>query len=297
MNILQYVNFLEPVLEKRELLRDLDQIQVEFTDTLKPVVDEVQNTFVGVALKSNLFKRFETSVKRNINTNQHPLALVFNSLEDLDTVINTVKKEIKANMGIQFTNKSLSFSKANTIKLVDGLGFYVKYSRRFLLALVTQEANVLGNATKDSWTPAERAYIDESLDQFIALIPTMLKNETALKRDFNKASDALIEEDTFALSSSSIPLDRQDPFGINNFSPRQNPFVMLGKWKAEYKHSRYLLAKEEAHALQLRLEELRNLKAQEPTNPVIQKQIQAYEKRVSDFEFKIAKIEEAAGLR
>lgn len=296
MNILEYVGFLQPVMEKRELLKDLDQIHMEYVDTLLPVLDEVEEAFNQLVPKSNFYKKFDMRVKRSISSSDQSLALVFQSIRNTKNVIEVTKKEVKDKLGIQFTNKGLTFSKANIIKMVDALAFYTKYSRKFLLVLVANEAATLGNSTKETWSPAEREYVENSLHQFISLMPTMCKSIAELKQAFNNASDAVVEAETYNLSNRSISLDKLDPLLLENFSPRSSPFVSFGKWRAEVKHKRYLLAKEELYGLQLRLEELRSLKAQEPTNPVIQKQIQAYEKRISDYEYDISKIEERSGL-
>lgn len=296
-NILSYVGFLQPVMEKRELLKDLDAVQLEYLDTVLPVLDEFIDSINGLQLKSNFYKKFDNKLKHSVNSNLPAIALFISAVKNTNVVIEVTKKEIKDKLGIQFTNKGLTFSKANIIKMVDALAFFVKFSRRFMLALVANESNVLGNATREVWTPAERAAIEEGLDQLVALIPTMILDEAKLKDSFKKTSDAVVEEETFALSSQAISLDKQDPLNLNNFSPARSPFVAFGKWRAEVKHKRYQLAKEELYGLQLRLEELRALKAQDNTNPVIQKQIQAYEKRISDYEYEISKLEERSGLK
>lgn len=297
MNLLQYVKALQPVNEKRELLKDLDQISLEYSDTLLPVLEEVAEVLtVNFNPKSNYYKKFDRQVRNSINSSNPPMVLVLHSIKNLRVVIDVTKKEIKDKLGIQFTNQGMSFSKANLVKMVDALAFYVKYSRKFLLVLVASEASQLGNATREKWSPAERDYIENSLAEFTSLLPTMLKTEGDLKRSFAKASNALIEEETYNLCTQQLSLDQTDPLMLNNFSPNNSPFVTFGKWRAEVKHNRYQLAKEELYGLQLRLEELRNLKAGDPTNPVIQNQIQAYEKRISDYEYQISQTEAKAGL-
>ncbi len=298
MNILQYVNSLQPVTEKRELLKSLDQISLEFSDTLMPVLDEVTEALtVNFNPKSNYYKKFDRQVRNSINSSNPPMVLALQSIRNLRVVIDVTKKEVKDKLGIQFTNRGMSYNKANIVKMVDALAFYVKYSRKFLMVMVAAEASQLGNATREKWSPAERDQIENSLSEFTSLIPTMLKGEAELKRSFTQASNALIEADTFALSSQQLSVSQTDPLMLNNFSPASNPYISLGKWWAEVKHNRYQLAKEELYGLQLRLEELRALKAGDSTNPVIQQQIQAYEKRISDYEYRIAQIEEKAGVR
>ena len=54
-------------MERRELLSALDQIQLEYSDTLLPILTDVKEVFAGMPLKSNFHKKFETQLKRSAN--------------------------------------------------------------------------------------------------------------------------------------------------------------------------------------------------------------------------------------
>lgn len=296
MNILEYVKSLAPIMERRELLSALDQVQLEYTDTLLPMLSDVQEVFAGIQLKSNFYKKFDTQLRRSANIKDSAFTTAIASMLNLGAVIEITRKEIRSNFSIQFTNVGLSYSRANVIKFVDALAFYVKYSRKWLLTIIAQESAMLGKATREVWSPAELDYITTGMDQFVLLLPTMSLKADQIAAAINKASEASIEEETFAVANQTLGMAKTDPLAIDGFITIRSPFMMLTKHMAELKHNRYLLAKEEVYGMQQRLEELRMLKQGDPTNPVHQKLIQEYEKRVSEYEYRIAKIEEKAGL-
>lgn len=296
MNLLEYVKNLTPVIERRDLLNALDQVQLEYTDTLAPILVDLTEAFAGVQLKSNFYKQLERNLQGRINYSGPALALVLKAMLNAEKTITVIRKEIRTNFSIQFTNVNLTFSRANTTKMIDVLAFFVKYSRKLLLALVSRESAVIGKATRETWSPAELEYITKGLDSFSAVLPVMLMTPEKLTAAINKASDATIEDETFAMAVQTLGSDRIDPLAIDGFDPRVNIFLGINRYRAEYQHHRYILAKEELFGLEQRLEELRTLKTGGAVNPVTQKLIQDYEKRISDFEYDINAVERKAGV-
>jgi len=116
------------------------------------------------------------------------------------------------------------------------------------------------------------------------------------KARLNGASNAQVEEATFQVAQQSLGTNKIDPLEMAGFSPRMNPLMLMGRFIAEMQVERYNAAKEEYYGIQLRLQEMRDIVAGQGTNPMIQKQIQQYEKRASEYEFEMAKIQEKAGL-
>lgn len=297
MNLLEYVKNLAPVMERRELLSALDQVQLEYSDTLAPILADVTEAFTGVALKSNFYKQLERSMHGRINFTGPALPLVLKAMENAEQTINAIRKEIRSNFSIQFTNVNLSFSRANVTKMIDVLAFFVKYARKLLITLIARESAVIGKATRETWSPAELDYIAKGVDTFTVILPVMLMTPAVLTSKINGASSATIEDETFSMALQTLDSSKTDPLAIDGFSPRSNIFLGINRYIAELKHSRYLLAKEELFGLEQRLEELRTLKTAGSVNPASQKLIQDYEKRISEYEYEIGTIERKAGVR
>lgn len=296
MSILSFVRSFAPVMERRELLNVIDQLQLEYDDTLAPILGDVREAFGATPLKSMFARKVETTMRRSINFNSSALDLILHSLENLRGNFEVIRKEVRSLFSIQFTNSNLSFDRANMLKFIEAMAFYIRYGRKFILFMVANEAATLGKATPAKWTPAEHEWIDSNLDQFASLYTTMSLPASELKARLNKASNATVDEATYQLAEQSLGAAKTDPLNMSGFNPSNNPLMLLGKFMAEAQVERYRLAKEEFFGLQLRLQELRDLQKGEGANPVIGKNIQDYERRISSYEFEIKKIEERAGL-
>lgn len=296
MNILGYVKELAPVMERRELLKQLEQLQIEYDDTISPVLMELEEVFSQMSLKSVLNRKIQMAFSKRYNGNKPAVLSLLSSIKVIRGNFDTLKAETKSLFAIQFTNVNLSFSRASLLKYIEAVAFYLRYTRKMALFLVAQEAALLGKATRQRWSSAETDWVESNIDQYVELYLSMSVTPQQLKQNIRQASEAIVNDETYQVAEQSLGQERIDPLKLDNFSPRHNPFLILGRILAEYQVERYLLSQQELYGLQLRLEELRVLLQGDPTSPTIQKQIEAYENRISDYEFEIAKLEERAQL-
>lgn len=296
MSILAFIESMPAVMERRSILNALEQLKMEYDDTVAPFIDDVRTAFQTVQFKSVLMKRMDTVIRRYVNYQGNSFSLILNNLTNIRNAFPIIEKDVRTAFSVQFTNSNMSYERANVLKFIEALAFYIRYGRKFMIFVVAQEAMALGKAAPPKWTPAESEWIDDNMDQFAGLFVTMSIPPDQFKARLQKASNAIVDSATFSLAQQALGVQKTDPLEINGFSPRNNIFMMAGKFLAELQVSRYHEAKEEFYALQLRLNELQELQRGEPANPVIQKQIQAYEKRVSEYVFEMSRIEEKAGL-
>lgn len=296
MSILSFIQSLPSVMERRQVMNVIDQLKLEYDDTISPIIDDVREAFNGVPKKSMLAKRMDLVTRRYVSFNGDALNLLLNNLTNIRSSFDIIEKDVKSAFSVQFTNTNMSFERANVLKFIEALAFYIRYARKYLLFLVASESAAIGKATAMKWSAAEVEWIDAYMGDFAALYQTMALPPSEFKARIQRASNATIDEATFQMAMQSLGAQKTDPLQMDGFSPRQNPFMMLGKFLSEMQVTRYNEAKEEFYGLQLRLQELNDLKAGEPSNPVIQKQIQAYEKRISEYEYELRTIEEKAGL-
>lgn len=296
MSILAFIESMPAVMERRQIMNAVDQLKMEYDDTVAPFIDEIREAFTGVQMKSMLMKRMDTVHRRYVNFNGNSLGLILNNLSNIRSSFDIIEKDVRTAFSVQFTNNNMSFERANVLKFIEALAFYIRYARKFMLFAIAQESLAVGKATAPKWSPAESEWIDTNMDQFAGLYVTMAIPPAEFKARIQKASNATVDPQTFQLAQQSLGVQKTDPLEMDGFSPRQNIFMMAGKFLAELQVNRYHEAKEEFYGLQLRLQELKDLIAGEPSNPVVQKQIQAYEKRISEYEYEMRKIEEKAGL-
>lgn len=298
MSILSFVQSLPNVLERRDVMNVLDQLAVEYDDTVGPLVVDLREAFQGHTFKSNLAKRMDNVLRRHVNYSGDSLTLILDTLQNLRGCFEVIRKDVRSVFTVQMTNSNLSFQKANILKFIEATAFYIRYARKYMLFLVAAESQGLGKATPVRWTSGENDYIEANMDQFAGLYTAMSSPPAEFKAKLNQASSAQVEEATFQVAQQSLGMAKTDPLNMSGFSPRSNLLMLFGKFLAELQVDRYKAAQEEYYGLQLRLQELRELRVGGAgTNPMIQKQIVAYEQRVSEYEFKMARIEEKAGLK
>lgn len=297
MNILAFVQSLPSVSERRDVIKVLDQLAMEYDDTVGPIVVDMAEAFKGITPQSNLAKRMDLVMRRHVNFTGSSLDLILNTLINVRSCFEVIRKDIRSIFSVSFTNTNLSFDKANVLKFIEALAFYIRYARKYMLYLVAAETAKIGKATPSKWTAAESEWIEDNMDQFAGLYVAMSTPPAQFKAKLAGASNAQVEEATFQVAQQSLGLAKTDPLDMAGFSPRMNFLMLFGRYLAEVQVARYNTAKEEYYGLQLRLQEMRDVASGTGGNPLIQKQIQQYEKRISEYEFEMARIEEKAGIK
>lgn len=294
MRFIDYIKSLAPSTERRELLNQLDDLKDEYDSSLAPILDLAEELLLGMEHKSFLYKAYADQVGRSINYRGDPLQLFFESLSNVRANMEVLQETIRNLFSFQFTNTGLTFNRANVLKYLEALNFYIRYGRKFLLFMIAQETMARGKAAPMKWTRAENDWVRDHMTEFVSLYPAMSLKPAELKARFKQASTAEVNEETYELAVRSLGQAQIDPCRLDGFSPQNSPFLILGKYMAEMRVKRFQAAKEEYFGMQLRLQELRESVEGKPASPVLQKQIEQYEKRISDYEFEIAQIEEEA---
>lgn len=294
MRIIDYVRELAPVTERRELLNQIRSLREEYDATLAPIIDDVGEVFGTMQLKSDLGMRLSTELRRAISFNTEPIKLVLDTLSNIRGSFDMIESEIRRLFAIQFTNSNLTFDRANMLRFVDGLSFYIRYGRKLLLNLIAQEAMKLGKATELKSSRAEKEWLYTNMAQFITLYPAMSLKTNELKQRLSRASNAEVNEGTYEVAVSALSMAQRDPLNMDGFSPRQNPFVLFGKFLAEYQVERFKEAEQEFLALQLRLQEMREMQSSGKVDARLQKLIKEYEIRISDYNYRLGKIQDRA---
>jgi hypothetical protein len=294
MNLLDYVTKFPPVFERKAVLNTLSQLEEEYSTTLGSLLDDVEPVIVGNVGKSNMAARYRAALQRRVNTQGDPMVYLFASLRNLPSNFQVIEAEIKRLFAFQFTNTSLTVNRANVLRYVDALSFYIQYARKLLLIIVAEECQSLGRAAPLNWAPAEMQNFELGMPQFVELYLAMSLPADKLKQRLAQATDAEINIDTFDLATRTLGDARMDPLQMAGFSPQRNPLMLLGKYMAEMRVVKYDAAEDECRALKHRMMELQSQLAGNPTSPVLQTAIKKYEKRVSDYEFKMERIAKLA---
>ena len=294
MNPIQYVRNLLPIQERKEVLAALSQLQEELQENTLPVAVDVQEIFAGVELKSNYAQTVSSELRRRITFQGNGLDMLVMALAQLNDNIGVLEAETKRVFSVQFSSTQLTYNRVNLLRYIDSATFYVRYFRKLALRLVAEEALVVGGAAPVNWSKAEREWLDSGLRSFAGLYRAMAMSEAKLRQALQQTTNAEIDESTYETAVKAIGGTKIDPMELSNFAPTSNPLFSLGKTIAEWKVKRYQAAKEEHQALQLRIQEMRELRDTRKSSPKLQNLIKHTEQRIEQLDYRLAKIEEDA---
>jgi hypothetical protein len=288
--IIEYLRQLAPVYERRDLLNTLTQLQDEHKDTLTPLVTDLREVFGGFKFRSETYGRFEQALRRHVNYNQSAVDMVLASLEQLQKNYPFLEKEVKRLFSIQFSTANITYDRVNLMRYIESASFYVRFARKLLLVLVAEEAVFVGKATPAGWSRAEREYLLENMSAFAGLFTAINLSESDLRNHMARVSNAEVNEETYDVAIKSLGNTKLDPMRLAGFSPQSNWVFSLGKAYAEWQVKRYKASVDEHLALQLRLQELRELAAGGNASPKLQRLIQHTEQRIEKIDFAMSKI-------
>lgn len=291
--VIAYVKSLLPVYERRDVLAVLTQLQTEHADSLMPVVAEMRAMAKDHRFASALYKRYYVELGKHINSKQPALELMLQSLERIQGNFVVLEKEIRANLGVQVATAGITYDSVNVLRYLDSVAFYIRYARKFMLKVLADESAAIGG-TPANWVRAELEFLDANLGNFAGLFTAMYQTESELKQTFRKVSNAVVDEATADLAVRTLGNQKVDPMRLANFSPQDNYIFSIGKAITEWQVNRYRAGKADLAALEMRLQEMRELRDSGKASPKMQKLIVDLEKRVEKIDAKIASIEEDA---
>lgn len=292
MNILDYVRRLSPTYERKEVMGVLRQLREELRDHTLPIAKDAQEAFVDHTFKSAYARELTQAMRKRVMFQGSPLDILVISLERLDSNIEVLEKEVKKKFSFQFSTTNITYDRVALLRYIESALFYTKYFRKLLLRLVAEEAITLGSAAPIRWAKAERMWLDGNLKAFVELYPAMAKDSRDLSQTLAKTSGAEIDESTVETAQKTLG-SSLDPMQLQRFSATSNnPVFFVGKMIAELQVKQYQAAKEESQALQLRLQEMRELQDGGSTSPKLQKLIHYTENRIEQLDYRIHQIEE-----
>lgn len=217
--------------------------------------------------------------------------LILDYLEELvSTEFNHVSQTI--------LKDGITFKKANVLQYVDVIDFLMSYGRRIVELLYVLEANQKSpNAQKleDAFTPEDLEYIDKNLQAFIDAIRMGSYDIKELAQAFSEIPDAVANAESEEVMSSTVGLQKIDPFGQRNFFSTRSPIYHLQMWIAESQVRKYQAAIERRKLVELRLLKLRELKDGGMAPDNIESQIAYQEARLDKINRQIREKEEQYG--
>ena len=301
MNLTGFVKSLLPSFDKSDLETDmeisLDEISVitesytqleEIFKVSKPESKEVKD------LIKEFYKELK-EVKPKVK-----LAPVENLAADTLTLMKNVKingdhllKEISDSVNDVVVSQALTAYKVNLLRSVAHYYFMTRFATDLVNFIYVSEADHAGmELTKEyKLNPKQKQFITKNLWIYARMLAVYGNEHTHFQDKLSSVGEITIPKDSVDEAVSIYEADKIDVF--NNLpqgfvgSPIYTIRMIFSQWEAD----RYRSMKDKKRLLELRYLHLKLMKEQNQSDINIEKEIMHLQKRLTDLDYKLSKIE------
>lgn len=300
MKLATFITTLKKAVGRDSVLEDLRLTRTELTDVTRsilkqsdktlrnrrltaPEVQQLERTFAsGVKHKTGrMFETIQTTVNEAIDVSQE--------LEDL----------LERSLATEVSREGLTYQQAQLLQLNDILMFFTRYTRRLLTYIFVFETNATGAGTPSADQPAsdrgmleaDIEYIEQNFVSYCSAINTIHLASTNLAKTIAEIPDVIITSDNLHTLPGQVGEAKVDPLRAGFIPVSVNPFLFLGKLRAEHQVANYKEAQNELTTLQLRRMNLELINQDKP-DARLQKQIEYNDNEVRKLTAKLADMKE-----
>ena len=282
--LLHAFNLVEKPVKKEQLLKTFNTISELAQEDLLPSLQEIREVEKSPRVtKSEL----ANVTKEVLKVNGVKTKSIFADLENIFTELNKNKSKIEnlisKHASSVLTNKVLSIKDAAIIKLVDDISSLTMYSTDFI-------ACVLADIKNTSFPKIKFKKIKEGIPAFAELIKAYNKDLEKNLDKIAKLDDSVINKDsnkTFV----DLKLKNDGVFGLMPSGFINNPFYHIRMWLIDRDIAKLEALKDKKRLIELRIMELK-IEEKSGEDGDLTKQIEYYEDKLANIEYKIEKLEE-----
>lgn len=292
MNIGKFIAGLLPSFSKRQIDEDLKVTRSEVDESL-PAFRTAKEFFLRYSFKSKDAEDMQKRFVRETGDNRTPNFVVAacRLVETVDANLSTLEKLIDRYFAEDVLKEGMTYIKANLLQYVELMTFSVRFSRHLVLWTYQVESNKVDPSVAVDMSRGELKYLEDNAAGFFKAYPLLTVSRDELEKTISRIPDALISEDSVDVLSSTVGLQKLDPFQMNFVKTVRSPIYHIAMAVAEWQAGRYKLAVEESSALEMRLMHLRTL-SEGNKNPKLEQLIAHTEERVHKLKAKILKTED-----
>lgn len=304
LNIASFVKSLLPSMSKSDLESDLELSleHIEMIQSTYANLEEITKAAKIVDESSNkLIKEFYTELskfKPKVN-----LSRTKNFALDTQTLFKNVKTngdwvldEISDAVNDVIVSQALTAYKANIIRTVGHFYFVTRYAADFLNYIYTQEAinSKLEFDTEYLLNKKQKEFIVKNMWIYARLIAMYGQDHEAFKKSVDELEEITLPKEKVDEAVSSYKSAQVDIFDNLPQGFVGSPIYSIRLIFAEWEASRYRNLKDKRKLLELRYLHLKLLKEQGHSDINLDKNIQHLQKRITDIDYTLSKIEESA---
>jgi hypothetical protein len=260
MKLGKFIASLLPSFEKKQIKEDLKVTRDELDESLPPL-NAAKDFFANYSFKSDAAEALQKRFVKETGDNKTPNFVVASvrMVEAIDGNLSTLEKLVDRYFSDDVLKEGLTYVKANLLQYIQHLTFSIRFARHLVLWTYQVEANKVDKSSDIQMTRGELKWLEDNISNFFTIYPFMLVSKENLERTISSIPDAVITEDNINTLSSTVGMQKLDPFGQNFVGVRFNPIYHVRIAVAEWQADRYKLAVEERATLEFRLLHLKML--------------------------------------
>lgn len=303
LNISGFIKKLLPSFDKSDLESDLE-ISLESISTIQETYSQIEQIAKVAKFQSKAVKELVKEFYKEFDTVKHKIRLAPQDNLPLDTVnlFKNVKingdyllKEISDAVNDVVVSGALTAYKANLLRAVAHYYFLTRFAldlaNYFYIAEAEESGMDLGKDYK--LNNKQKEFIVKNLWIYARMLAVYGQDHDTFKAKLESIDEITLPKDQVDEVVDIYNSDKVDVFNNlpNGFigSPIYSIRLVFAQWEAD----RYKNLKDKKKLLELRFLHLKLMKEQSQSDINVEKEIEYLQKRITDIDYKLAKIEES----
>lgn len=295
MNTQEYVQSLQGVTNKEDILSALDSVIQDLGTKTHPIVATAAAAFKSIKLKSPEIIAYDERYRNDFRLGRG--ASVFGDLQErlraVSINLTSLRGLIEKTVPDTVTPSSIDHRTATLMQLVDNASFVMRYIRRFIEAAVvyeTEQTGIYDDYIKQNLTKGEITWLHNRFPAFLTMMDGLSLSQTDFIKKFEGIPAIRVDEHSTA-DAGMFGRDKVDPFRLHFLATSLNPFFLVGRWVAEYQVKRFKESQEDLARIQKRIMLLEEATAGK-ANPKIEKELTILRDKSEGLIYSINKAEE-----
>lgn len=298
-NIAGFIKKLLPDLSKSDLESDMTT-SLESISTIVSSYSNLETVTKVAPLASSDNKELSKEFYKEIKPSKVKLGYKENIAQDTLTLFKNIQingeyisKQLTDSLNSVVVSQTLTAVKSNLVRAVGHYYFITKFALDLVnLLYVNEVVNGKEIASKEFKVNAkQKEHVTKNLWLYARLLGMYGNDPDVFSVRFKDLSDVTLPKDQIDDVIASYDLDKVDLFNNlpSNFigSPIYSIRLVFAQWEAD----RYKNLKDKKRLLELRYLHLKMLKEQNSQDASMEKEIEYLQKRVTDIDYKLSKIE------
>lgn len=293
MSIITFVKNLARNFKLRRVKEHLDSTRDEINNyTLPPL----KLAAAEKGFKSKTYMLYADELKKTANhsvNNKNVFVTIYATLTNAQSYLNLVDKYLASTeFEEDITAAGLSLKQAHMLQLLDHISFFAQYSRRVADIIFTAEDAFERKEDNEvaGLTPADIDYMSAGKERFFKLINAFNHPADKFIEVINNLPDVTVSQVRNEAALSIHGPEALDTMQVGFNDSRWNPIWLIVSNIAAYQHNKYKLAKEEAAALELKIQRYKRQQQNNP-DPKLESIIRNREAELDKMRAEIAKME------